>query len=91
MKHISEIIEEYMKELNDKRQPKENRLYESVNNYTKYKLVEMLINKHKEDKLNNLNNINAIEDLAESVLNVLHLCGMKYYQELNTNFDKDGK
>ena len=52
MKHISEIIEEYMKELNDKRQPKENRLYESVNNYTKYKLVEMLINKHKEEKEN---------------------------------------
>ena len=80
-----------MKELNNKRKSEDARLYNSVNNYTKYKLVEMLIKRHQEDKLNNLNNINAIEDLADSVINVLHLCGMKYYQELNNNFDKDGK
>ena len=32
--------------------------YENVNNYTKYKLVQMLIKKHQEDRLNNLDNLN---------------------------------
>ena len=59
-------------------------LYEKVNQYTKYKLVEMLIEKHKDKKLNNLN---AIDQLADDILGVLGLCGMKYYQELNNNFN----
>tara|TARA_Y100001973_G_C5186544_1_gene328206 strand:- start:1661 stop:1924 length:264 start_codon:yes stop_codon:yes gene_type:complete len=86
MKHISKIIEEYMRELNNKRKSKDGRLYESVNNYTKYKLVEMLIEKYKDSKLDNLN---AIEQLSDDVLNVLHVCGMKYYQKLHSNFNKD--
>jgi len=64
-----------------------DKLYEEVNMYTKYKLVEMLISKHKDGKLNNLN---AIDQLADDVLGVLSLCGMKYYQELNNNFNEDG-
>tara|TARA_R110000744_G_scaffold279226_1_gene391483 strand:+ start:657 stop:857 length:201 start_codon:yes stop_codon:yes gene_type:complete len=64
-----------------------NKLYEKVNMYTKYKLVEMLISKHKDGKLNNLN---AIDQLADDVLGVLSLCGMKYYQELNNKFNEDG-
>tara|TARA_R110000737_G_scaffold294480_1_gene301160 strand:+ start:102 stop:302 length:201 start_codon:yes stop_codon:yes gene_type:complete len=63
-----------------------NKLYEKVNMYTKYKLVEMLISKHKDGKLNNLN---AIDQLADDVLGVLSLCGMKYYQELNHDFNED--
>ena len=86
MKHISEIIEDYMRELNNNRKSEEDRLYESVNNYTKYKLVDMLIEKYKDSKLDNLN---AIEQLSDDVLNVLHVCGMKYYQRLNSNFNKD--
>ena len=58
-------------------------LYESVNNYTKYKLVEMLIEKHKDKKMNNLN---QMEQLADDVMNVLSVCGMKYYQQLKGKF-----
>ena len=61
-------------------------LYEKVNQYTKYKLVEMLIEKHKDKKLNNLN---AIDQLADDILGILSLCGMKYYQELNHDFNED--
>ena len=61
-------------------------LYESVGNYTKFKLVEMLIEKHKDKKMNNLN---QIEKLADDVMNVLSVCGLKYYQELKGKFDKD--
>ena len=77
-----------MKELNNKMKTEDDRLYNSVNNYTKYKLVEMLIEKYK-DK--NLDNLNAIEQLADDTMNILHLCGMKYYQELRNNFGKDDK
>ena len=61
----------------------DDRLYESVGNYTKYKLVEMLINKHKDSKLDNLN---AIEQVADDVCNVLSICGLKYYNELKGQF-----
>ena len=46
---------------------KEDRMYEDVHNYTKYKLVEMLINRFQEDKIK-LDNLNSIEDLADDVL-----------------------
>ena len=61
-------------------------LYESVNNYTKYKLVEMLIEKHKDKKMNNLN---QMEQLADDVMNVLTVCGLKYYQELKGKFNDE--
>ena len=67
---------------------KDNKLYESVNNYTKFKLVEMLIEKHNNSKLK-LDNLNAIEDLADDVLKVLSICGMKYYSELKGKFEGD--
>ena len=59
---------------------REDRFYEEVHNYTKYKLVEMLIVKHKDDKLDNLN---AIEQLADDALETLALCGLKYYSKIN--------
>ena len=65
----------------------EDRIYEDVHNYTKFKLVEMLINRFQEDKIK-LDNLNAIEDLADDVLSVLSIAGMKYYKELRGNFDK---
>ena len=58
-------------------------LYESVGNYTKYKLVSMLIDKYKDKKMDNLN---QIEQLADDVMNVLSVCGMKYYQQLKGKF-----
>ena len=66
---------------------KEDRMYEDVHNYTKYKLVEMLINRLQEDKIK-LDNLNSIEDLADDVLSVLSIAGMKYYTELNGKFNK---
>jgi len=50
-------------------------------------LVEMLINRFQEDKIK-LDNLNSIEDLADDVLKVLSIAGMKYYNELKGNFDK---
>ena len=62
-----------------------DKLYESVGNYTKYKLVEMIIEKHLDKKLKTMN---AIEQLADDVINTLSVCGLKYYQELKQEFDE---
>ena len=61
-------------------------VYESVNNYTKYKLVEMMINKMNEGKIK-LDDLNSIESLADDVLKTLSICGLKYYSELKEKFD----
>ena len=65
----------------------EDNLYESVHSYTKFKLVEMLINRMNDGRLN-LDNLNAIEDVADDVLKVLSIAGLKYYSELKENFDE---
>ena len=65
----------------------EDKIYEDVHNYTKYKLVEMLINRMNDGRLN-LDNLNAIEDVADDVLKVLSVAGLKYYNELKNNFNK---
>ena len=65
----------------------EDKIYEDVHNYTKYKLVEMLIKRLNDGRLN-LDNLNSIEHVADDVLKVLAICGMKYYQELNNKFNK---
>ena len=62
------------------------KLYEDIHNYTKFKLVEMLIEKYIDSKLDNLN---QIEKLSDDVLKVLSMCGMKYYSELKNKFDKE--
>ena len=61
----------------------DDKLYESVGNYTKFKLVEMLIEKYKDKKMDNLN---QIEQLADDVMNTLSICGLKYYSELKKEF-----
>ena len=66
---------------------REDRIYEDVHNYTKYKLVEMLINRFQEDKIK-LDNLNSIEDLADDVLKTLAIAGLKFHNELRGNFDK---
>tara|TARA_Y100000593_G_scaffold16734_1_gene33255 strand:- start:1126 stop:1329 length:204 start_codon:yes stop_codon:yes gene_type:complete len=63
----------------------EDKIYESVHNYTKYKLVEMLIDKYKDKKMDNLN---QIEQLSDDVLKVLSIAGLKYYSELKHKFNK---
>ena len=63
------------------------KLFTDVNNYTKYKLVEMLIKRMNDGRLN-LDNMNAIEDVADDVLKVLAIAGMKFYGELKGEFDE---
>ena len=50
---------------------------EQIHNYTKYKVVEVLINKHKEG--NTLSDLDEVEDVAEDVLTILGLVGAKFY------------
>ena len=57
---------------------KREKLYEDIHNFTRFKLVEMLIEKHKDSKLDNLN---AIEQLSDNVLDTLALCGLKFYSK----------
>ena len=64
-----------------------DKLYDSVHNYTKFKLVEMLINRLNDGRTK-IDNLNSIEDLADDVLRVIAIAGMKYYQELRGEFDE---
>ena len=64
----------------------EEKIYEDVHNYTKFKLVEMLIEKYKDKKMDNLN---QIEQVADDVLNVLSICGLKFYNELKGEFNEN--
>ena len=63
----------------------DKQLYESVHNYTKFKLVEMLINRLNDGRTK-IDDMNSIEDLADEVLQTLAIAGMKYYQELREEF-----
>tara|TARA_Y100000310_G_C20377603_1_gene666463 strand:+ start:576 stop:782 length:207 start_codon:yes stop_codon:yes gene_type:complete len=56
--------------------------YESVHNYTKFKLIEILIEKYKDKSLDNLN---VIEKLSDDILDIISLCGLKFYGEIKHN------
>jgi len=60
-------------------------IYERVNNYTKFKLVEMLVEKHK----GKFKNLNQIEELADEILQVLSIAGLKHYNDLRGEFNAD--
>ena len=47
----------------------------------------MLINRLNDGRTK-VDDMNSIEDLADDVLKVLSICGMKYYSELKTKFNK---
>ena len=64
-----------------------DKLYDNVHNYTKYKLVEMLINRLNDGKTK-MDDMNSIEDLVDDILKVISIAGMKYYQELKGEFDE---
>ena len=63
----------------------DDNLYESVHNYTKFKLVEMLIH-ILNDGRTKIDDMNSIEDLADEVLQTLAISCMKFYQELRGEF-----
>ena len=50
---------------------------EEIHNFTKYKVVEVLINKHQEG--NTLNSLDEVEDVAQGIIDMLGLVGAKYY------------
>ena len=54
------------------------KLYEDIHNYTKFKLVEMLIEKHKD----RFEHIDTIDDVSEDILNIISLCGLKFYGDI---------
>ena len=63
----------------------DKKLYESVHNFTRFKLVEMLINRLNDGKTK-VDDLNSIEDLADDVLKTLAISGMKFYQDLKGEF-----
>ena len=52
--------------------------YDNVNKYTKYKVVEMLMKKH----LNRFEDLDTVEEVADDVLRILSICGLKFYGDL---------
>ena len=50
---------------------------EQIHNYTKYKVVEVLINKHQEG--NTLSDLDEVEDVAQDIVDMLGLVGAKFY------------
>ena len=63
----------------------DKQLFESVHNYTRYKLIQMLINRLNDGKTK-LDDMNSMESLADDILKVLSIAGMKYYSELKREF-----
>ena len=50
---------------------------EQIHNYTKFKVVEVLINKHQEG--NTLSDLDEVEAVAQDIVDMLGLVGAKYY------------
>ena len=54
---------------------------EKIHNYTKFKVVELLIDKHQEGVT--LKDFKEIENLSDDILNILGLVGAKFYAKGN--------
>ena len=63
----------------------DKQLFESVHNYTRYKLIQMLINRLSDGKTK-LDDMNSMESLADDILKVVSIAGIKYYSELKREF-----
>ena len=50
---------------------------EEIHRYTKFKVVEVLINNHIEG--NTLSSLKEVEDVAQDIVDMLGLVGAKYY------------
>ena len=50
---------------------------EQIHNYTRYKVVEVLINKHAEG--NTLSSFKEVEDVAQDIVDMLGMVGAKFY------------
>ena len=63
----------------------EKKIFKDVHNYTKFKLVEMLINRLNDGRTK-MDDMNSIENLADDVIRVLTIAGLKFHQELREEF-----
>ena len=63
----------------------DDKLYESVHNYTKFKFVEMLIHRLNDGRTK-MDDMNSIENLDDEVLQTLAIAGLKFHQELKQEF-----
>ena len=54
------------------------KFFEEVHNYTKYKIVEMFIEKHKD----RFKNLDTIHEVSDDVLDIISLCGLKFYGKM---------
>ena len=63
----------------------DEKLYNDVHNYTKFKFEDNLINRLNDGR-SKVDDMNSIEDLADDVLKTLAISGMKFYQELREEF-----
>ena len=61
----------------------EEQIFKDVHNYTKYKLIEMLINKHQ----SKFKNLNDIDQVVDNMMDTLAVCGLKYHNDLKEEFD----
>ena len=52
-------------------------MLEQIHNFTKFKIVEVLINKHQDG--NTLSDLDEVEDVAQDIVDMLGLVGAKYY------------
>ena len=52
---------------------------EKIHNYTKFKVVELLIKKHQDGVT--LKDFKEIEDLSDDILSILGLVGAQFYDE----------
>ena len=50
---------------------------EKIHNYTKFKVVELLIKKHQEGVT--LKDLDEIDNLSDDILDILGLVGAKFY------------
>ena len=50
---------------------------EEIHRYTKFKVVEVLINQHVEG--NTLSSLKEVEDVAQDIVDMLGLVGAKFY------------
>ena len=63
----------------------DEKLYNDVHNYTKFKLVEMLIHRLNDGRTK-IDDMNSIENLADEVLQTLAIAGLRFHQELREEF-----
>ena len=63
----------------------DEKFYNDVHNYTKFKLVEMLIHRLNDGRTK-IDDMNSIENLADEVLQTLAIAGLRFHQELKQEF-----